>query len=280
MPLDEMQETKEVYALIVLDKREATVALLKGKSYEIIGHFTSNVAGKTRAGGQSALRFERLREEAAQDFFKRTSEKINSAFSEYGENLKGVIVGGPGITKNKFLEKDALDYRIKDKIIGTLDTSYTDESGIREMIQKAETLLKDTALMKERALLNEFMQEIVKNGGLITYGEKESMEALETGKASRILLSEGIEWTAIKFECTSCNNTEEIIIKDGKKPELKCSKCNSTNIEELEEVEFAEFIEEKAEKTSAEVKIVSVETAEGKQFFEGFGGIAAFLRYK
>jgi len=228
----------------------------------------------------SAHRFERLREEAAQDFFKRTSEKINAIFEEYGEKLKGVIVGGPGITKNKFLEKEALDYRLKEKIIGTLDTSYTDESGIREMIQKSETLLKDTALMKERGLLNKLMEEIVKDG-LAAYGEKEVIETLETGKAETILLSEGIEWTAIKFQCTSCNNIEEMVIKDNnKKPELKCTKCDSTKIEELEEIEYAEYIEEKAKNINANVEIISIETSEGQQFFTGFGGIAAFLRYK
>ncbi len=226
----------------------------------------------------SAHRFERLREEATQDFFKRTSEKINSTFKEYGEKLKGVIIGGPGITKNKFLEKDELDYRLKEKIIGTLDTSYTDESGIREMIQKSEQLLKDTALMKERALLNRFMEEIVKEG-LVTYGETEVMQALEVGKAETILLSEGIEWTAIRFECTSCGNIEEIIVKK-EKPKLKCSKCSSTKIEELEDLEFAEFMEEKAKNSGAEVKIISTETSEGEQFLKGFGGMAAFLRYK
>ncbi len=227
----------------------------------------------------SSHRFERLREEAAQDFFKRTSEKINSTFEEYGENLKGVIVGGPGITKNKFLEKEALDYRIKEKIIGTLDTSYTDESGIREMIQKSEELLKGTALMKERALINKFLEEIVTNGP-VTYGENEVMETIKIGKAETILLSEGIEWTAIRFQCTSCEKIQEIVIKDGKKPKLKCNKCDSTKIEELEELEYAEFIEEKAKEIGATVKVISIETSEGEQFFKGFGGIGAFLRYK
>jgi len=227
----------------------------------------------------SSHRFERLREEAAQDFFKRTSEKINKTFEEYGENLKGVIVGGPGITKNRFLEKEALDYRLKEKIIGVLDTSYTDESGIREMIQKSEELLRDTALMKERGLMNRFLEEIVKDG-LVAYGENEVIEALKIGKAETVLLSEGIEWTAIKFKCISCNSIEELIIKDESKPKLKCSKCKSTKIEELEELEYAEFMEEKAKEGGASIKIISTETSEGEQFFKGFGGIGAFLRYK
>ena len=51
-PLEEMIKPTEIYALMVIDKREATLAVLTGKKYEIVGHFTSAVAGKTRAGGQ------------------------------------------------------------------------------------------------------------------------------------------------------------------------------------------------------------------------------------
>ncbi|MFH0970053.1 MAG: peptide chain release factor aRF-1 [Candidatus Diapherotrites archaeon] len=149
-PLQEMMVPNDVYAFIVMDKREATIALLVGKRYEVIGHFTSNVAGKFRAGGQSAQRFEHLREEAANDFYKSVSGKINSALEGKWDKLRGVIVGGPGQTKKDFLEMEALDYRIREKVLGTIDLSYTDESGIREIIQRSDDLLRNTSLMQEK----------------------------------------------------------------------------------------------------------------------------------
>ncbi len=279
-PLKEMVQPTDLFALIAIDKNEATIAILVGKKYDILGRFTSGVAGKTRAGGQSAKRFEHLREEATQDFYKRLAEKINIIFLPYQKKLKGIIIGGPGITKHYFLNKGLIDHRLKKKIIGQVDTSYTDESGIRETVQKSEQILKDTDLMRERTSINEFLEEIAKDG-LAAYGEKEISEALSLGKVSVLLLSEELDWLVYKVLCNNCGFEKEIISKDlnynpGKE---KCGKCGSA-VEVLEEIDYLDYLLEKAQKTGATVKVISTETAEGEQFFKAFGGIGAMLRYK
>ena len=281
-PLQEMIQPSEVFGLLTIDKNEATIAILIGKKYEILGHFTSGVAGKTRAGGQSAHRFERLREEAAQDFYKRISEKMNGIFLSYGEKLKGLIVSGPGITKNYFLNKEMMDHRLRNKIVGTIDTSYTDESGIRETVQKSSELLKGAEITKERKNLEQFFEAVVKTG-LGTYGQKQVEGALEIGKVEILLLSEELDWWVYKFKCDSCSEVEELVVKEQssfKQSQFKCSKCQSSNAELLEQVDYIDWMMEKAQKTGATTKIISTETPEGEQFFRGFGGIGAILRFK
>ncbi len=280
-PLRDMIKSTDLYAIIVLDKREATVAVLSGKKFEIVGHFTSAVAGKTRAGGQSSHRFERLREEAAQDFFKRVSEKINQIFAENQDKLKGIIVGGPGGTKNDFLEQGSMDYRLKEKILGVLDNSYTDESGIREIVQKSDDLLKDAEITHERQIVNQFFEKVVK-GELAIYGQKEVENALAVGKVSVLIISEGIEWIVIKKHCDKCDLDEEKIIKDPlnfDESKERCEKCGGA-VELLEQIDYVDWALEKAKETSAETRVVSRETPEGETFYKGFGGIGAFIRYR
>ncbi len=224
----------------------------------------------------SAARFERLREEAGQEFYKRISEKANTAFVPYGEKLQGIIVGGPGMTKNFFLEKDMLDYRIKGKVLGTIDTGYTDESGIRELVQKSDTLLKDTDLMKEKAIMTRFFAELGKNG-LAAYGENEVMKALELGQVEKVLVSEAIEWYVYHVKK---NNGDERYIIDKDQSFNENSFKGEEQIEIVEEFEFIDYMVERAANTSAGIEIVSVETPEGEQFYKGFGGIGAMLRYK
>ncbi len=229
----------------------------------------------------SAHRFERLHEEAVHEFYKRIAEKLNQTFVQYGDKLKGLIIGGPGITKNYFLNTELMDYRLKKKVIGVIDTSYTDESGLREIVQKAEDLLKDTDIIKEQQVISNFLSETVKTG-LTAYGQKEVEEALAMGKVSTILLSEGLEWMVYKFQCNGCNTIEEILVKDPlnfNEKTFRCKKCGS-EAEVVEEIDYIDFMLEKAQSTSTEVKIVSVETNEGEQFLKGFGGIGAILRYK
>jgi peptide chain release factor subunit 1 len=278
--LKEMLAPNEYFGLITIDKNEATLAQLFGKKYEILAHFTSLVPGKTRAGGQSSQRFERLREEAAQDFFKKISERVNDYFLPYGDKLKGLIIGGPGITKRYFINKGMIHHELQKKIIGVLDTSYTDESGIREIVQKSEDLLKDTELIKETQILDHFLGEIAKDG-LATYGQKEVETALEQGKISKLLISEAIEWIVVEKLCGHCNKTEIEIFKDPNKYDSQKVKCScGGDVELLEEVDYLDYMVEKAKSIGAEVNVISTETGEGKQFFEGFGGIGAMLRYK
>ena len=276
-PLKEMVKPSNAYGLITIDKSEATTAILVGKRYEILGHFTSGVSGKMRAGGQSAARFERLREEAEQEFYKRISQKANAAFMPYGDKLAGLIIGGPGMTKNFFVEKDMLDYRMKGKVLGLIDTGYTDESGIRELVQKSDTLLKDTDLMKEKALMEKFFSELAKDQ-LAAYGEKEVMQALELGQVDRVLVSEAIEWYVYHVRKKSTGEERYIVDKDNSFDENSFK--GDEQVEIAEEFEFIDYIFEKAAKTSAAVEIISTETPEGEQFYKGFGGLGALLRYR
>lgn len=281
-PLEEMAQTDEVYGLITIDKREATVAILTGKAYQIIIHETSGVPGKARAGGQSAARFERLREKAAEDFFKRVGERMNLSMVEIPK-LKGIIVGGPGLTKNEFLEDSELDYRLKNLIMGTVDTSYTDEYGIKEMLDKSVEILKDASIVKERQLVNKFIEKISTNS-LATYGYNEVIDAIKQGKAETVLVSEKLEWHIYMYYCASCNNKDYKIIKDKNKLEnthSNCSFCKEKIDEEETEIkDIYEYFFEISLNFGTKVVLVSVDTPEGNQFYITFGGLGALLRYK
>lgn len=228
----------------------------------------------------SAHRFERLREESEHDFYKKVSEIMDSTFTSHLEKLKGVLVGGPGITKNYFLNEELMDHRIRGKVIGKIDTSYTDESGVKEMVNKAGDILKDTEIVREKEKMQGFLGEVAKNG-LAAYGEKEVLEALAIGKVEELLVSEDLDKMVYKFKCSSCGNETEFISEERiVLSEHKCEKCNSSLELLEEEVDFIDFLMEKANDTGAKISLISNETDEGKQFLEGFGGIGAFLRYK
>ncbi len=277
-PLEEMAKPTDIYGILVMDKSEATIAILKGKKYEIVTKLRSNVAGKIRAGGQSAKRFEHLREEAEYNFYKKISEAMAKAFIPYIDKIKGIIVAGPGMTKETFLEKDLLDYRLKDKLIGTVSTTYTDEYGIKEAIERSKELLKHTEIIKEKEVMHEFMRHVVKTG-LATYGEKETVEALELGKVDTLLLSERLNKNIVTFKCPNCGHKETIVVEESAEPQLKCKKCGA-EMNSVEERDYIETLMEKAKAMGSKIRIISTETEEGQQFWQIFGGIGAILRFK
>jgi len=188
-PLEELIEVKEIYGLFVMDRREATIAKLKGKKITIVRHLTSTVPGKHHKGGQSAMRFTRLIAEAVHDFFKEVGDACNKEFAD--KSVVGIIAGGPGPTKFSFINGDYLFNNVKEKIIATIDISYTDDFGITELMQKAQKVIAKLDVIKEKELVNNFLKEAVTNG-LATYGEKEVREALQKSQVQKLLLSEGL----------------------------------------------------------------------------------------
>ncbi len=261
-PLEELLKPKDIIGLITIDRREATVALLKGKRVEILERFTSGVPGKHHKGGQSARRFERLIEIAAHEFFKRVADYINQQFSS--QEIREIIVGGPGPTKEYFINLDLLHNDIKKKIVKTIDTSYTDENGIQELVNKAAEILKELEIAREKEVVNRFMTEAIK-GGMVVYGTKEVIECLIEGKIGELLISEKLEG-----DIYVCENCGEAYLEPQ-----QCG-CGSVPVKK----ELLEFLEEKCEELGVKIHYISTETPEGQQFLTGFGGLAGFLRYR
>src|SRR3989344_3850699 len=143
--LEEQLEHSDSFGLIAMDKREATVGLLRGSNIKVLSNMTSGVPGKYKTGGQSAMRFARLREEAAHDFYKRIAEVANKEFLGKKE-LKGILVGGPGPTKNEYDDGDWLNNEVKTKDLGIADITYTDEFGLQDLIEKSKEFISEQAI--------------------------------------------------------------------------------------------------------------------------------------
>ncbi len=153
---------KEIYGLIVMDRKEATVGFLNGTTIQVVSNEQSLVPSKHHQGGQSSRRYERLIEIAAHEFFKKVGEIANNAFMPLIKDIKAVFIGGPGATKEYFFEKDYLRNEVKAKVKDLLDIGYTDETGLREIVEKASETMKEMRIAKEKDLMNRFMMEIRK----------------------------------------------------------------------------------------------------------------------
>ncbi|MBU2639711.1 MAG: peptide chain release factor aRF-1 [Nanoarchaeota archaeon] len=191
-PLEEQLEHTDVFGLIVLDKRESTIGLLKGSAIITLANLTSGVPGKYKTGGQSAQRFARLREEAAHEFYKRIAAVANKEFLG-NKQLKGLLVGGPGPTKHEFVDGDYLNNEIKPKILGIADITYTDEFGLQDLVDKSKEFISQQARTKELEILKKFFETLGKEPGKIVYGETETVKALNNGVVDTLILSEDIE---------------------------------------------------------------------------------------
>jgi peptide chain release factor subunit 1 len=278
-PLEDMLTEKDVYGLLVMDRSEATLGFLKGKRISVIKNIQSLVPSKHGRGGQSQRRFERLIEIAAHEFFKKIGDLANDAFLGEKE-LKGILIGGPGATKTFFIENDYLHHELRKKLIDSYDIGYTDEYGLKELMDKAKESLSGIELMKEKKLLTRFLDEIRKpDGGLAVYGEAEVLEALNLGAIDILLISEAIRKRRVKITCTKCDYRLEKTITEEKINLGSCPKCQS-NLEELENSDIINDIIKIAEGFGTNVELISSDSEEGEMFLRAFKGLGGITRYK
>ncbi|MGV8168482.1 MAG: peptide chain release factor aRF-1 [Candidatus Nanoarchaeia archaeon] len=191
-PMREMLSDEEAFGLVTMDRREATIALLKGKTIIPLSSKESMVPGKFRAGGQSAERFSRNRELSAKDFYDEVGMLMKANFFEM-KDLKGIIIGGPGPTKYDFVNGNHITQQLKDKIIGIRDLSYTDMFGIQELLEKSQDILSEEAVVGEKKIVNKFFETLAKTPGKTAYGKDECMRMLQSGAVETMLVSESVD---------------------------------------------------------------------------------------
>lgn len=187
-PLIEMLEVSEVYGLVVIERKEATIGLLEGKQIKVLQKLTSGVPGKFKTGGQSQTRFERIREEMAKEFYRRIAEAVKQQFFDMPK-LKGILIGGPGPTKEEFLKEGELVTALKEKILAVQDIGYADEHGLELLVESASEILAQQEIMKEKKILEKFFETLAVKPEFVVYKKDEVKKALEGGAVELLFLS-------------------------------------------------------------------------------------------
>lgn len=196
-PLEEILEIKELYGLVVIDRKEAALGLLIGKKIKVLQKFDSFVPGKTHKGGQSAQRFGRIREGLAKEFFRKVAEAMKKQFFNM-KNLQGILVGGPGPTKEDFLKEGNLVTALQEKVLGVKDIGYADEHGLDLLVETSGDILAEQEITYEKKLLEKFFDMLGKQKDKTAYGVKEVEKALSFGAVDTILLSKKLKKEDIK----------------------------------------------------------------------------------
>jgi len=284
--LKDMMKDDKVIGILSLDTQEAGFGILTGDRWEVVESLTSGVAGKHRQGGQSARRFERLRDNELNEYYRRVADYAQKIFiDEY--DVKGLIIGGPGPTKEGFIREEYLDYRLQNNVIAVLDSSYSGSEGVRELIDKVndQGIMADYRLMEEKKIVKRFISEVYSGKGLGIYGIYEVINSLKNGFADLIIVNDDITILRVEIKCNKCQNIQEKFIERNELMSLKqastssnCQSCGSQDLE-LSEQDIIEYLEELSLMSGSRLEVISGKTEEGAQL-ASLGKIGAILRFK
>lgn len=189
--LESMTLPKSLVVITLIEGGKVTIGYLRGKHMEMVLDEDFFIIGKTRAGGQSAKRYLRLREEKMQEFFKFVGRKLWDLLKDNLDNVDAIVLGGNTIRCQEFLEKGNLDYRLKEKIADVIiSVSIIDETGLYQAVKEASRVLKETEIYAERQAWDKFMEDLMKGLSTVSYGTTEVLKALRDGRVDTLLVVE------------------------------------------------------------------------------------------
>ncbi|MGE0793050.1 MAG: LAGLIDADG family homing endonuclease [Candidatus Woesearchaeota archaeon] len=187
-------EFQKIYARKILPVKISSIDVKKEKNIMIdISTSKQNFIANCLIVHNSAQRFERLRDGAAIDFYKRIAESMKEKFLDNQTELQGIIIGGPGFTKFEFADGNYINETLKRKIIAVKDISYTGEFGVTELVERSEDVLAEEEVIKEKQLMRRFFELLSKASEKAAYGFDDVLKYTEMGAVETILVSEELD---------------------------------------------------------------------------------------
>ncbi|XP_028780144.1 eukaryotic peptide chain release factor subunit 1-3 isoform X2 [Neltuma alba] len=246
--LNELLESDDKFGFIVMDGNGTLFGTLSGNTREVLHKFTVDLPKKHGRGGQSALRFARLRMEKRHNYVRKTAELatqffINPATSQ--PNVAGLILAGSADFKTELSQSDMFDPRLAAKILNVVDVSYGGENGFNQAIELSAEILSNVKFIQEKKLIGKYFEEISQDTG-------------NTGE------------TVVKH-LNKDQEADETNFRDS---------ATSAELETQDKMPLLEWFANEYRRYGCSLEFVTNKSQEGSQFCRGFGGIGGILRYQ
>lgn len=284
--LAELLEDDEKFGFLIMDGNGSLYGTVQGNHREVLHKFSVDLPKKHGRGGQSALRFARLRLEKRHNYVRKVGELATQFFIPNGQtpNIKGLFVAGSAEFKQALTtDTDLFDQRLHAILIPPLlDISYGGETGFNQAIELASETLKNVKFIQEKKLVSKFLEEVSTDSGRYCFGIKETMQGLEAGAVETLIVWEGFDMTRVVIRNPHTDIKETKVLTAAELKDPKLYKCPETNVELTidEEDAFLDWIVANYKMFGTKLEFITDRSQEGNQFCKGFGGIGGLMRYK
>lgn len=283
--LNELLESDDKFGFIVMDGNGTLFGTLSGNTREVLHKFTVDLPKKHGRGGQSALRFARLRMEKRHNYVRKTAELatqfyINPSTSQ--PNVSGLILAGSADFKTELSQSDMFDPRLQAKILNVVDVSYGGENGFNQAIELSSEILSNVKFVQEKRLIGKYFDEISQDTGKYVFGVEDTLKALEMGAVEILIVWESLDVSRYTLKNSV---TGEIVIKhlskDGELDQNNFRDQDSkAELEVQDKASLLEWFANEYKNFGCSLEFVTNKSQEGSQFCRGFGGIGGLLRYQ
>lgn len=281
--LKELLETDDKFGFIIVDGNGALYGVVQGSSREILLRFNVDLPKKHGRGGQSALRFARLRMEKRHNYLRKVAETATSMFITNDQvNVAALILAGSADFKNELAQSDIFDQRLASKILKIVDVSYGGDNGFNQAIELSADALQNVKFVQEKKLITKFFEEVAQDTGKYVYGINETLQALEMGAVELLIVWENLETKRMVVKNPSTGEEKVFLNSPSEQHDESTFKDPDTGAEldVIEVLSLTEWLVNTYQNYGAQLEFVTNKSQEGNQFQKGFGGFGGILRYK
>ncbi|KAI7878186.1 peptide chain release factor eRF/aRF subunit 1 [Lichtheimia hyalospora FSU 10163] len=276
--LQELLDSDAKFGFIVMDGNGTLFGTLSGNTRQVIHKFSVDLPKKHGRGGQSAVRFARLRDEKRHNYVRKVAElAIDFFITQDRPNISGLVLAGSADFKNELAQSDLFDARLSSKVIRVVDVSYGGENGFNQAIALAAESLSNVKFVQEKQLIQTYFDEISQDSGKFCYGLNDTLTALEMGAVDRLIVWENLDM--MRYVIRRPEQELEEIVHVGRDQKQNVLSTNS-EAELVDSMPLLEWFTETYKDYGATLDFITNRSQEGSQFVKGFGGIGGLLRYK
>lgn len=271
------------FGFIVMDGNGALFGTLQGNTREVLHKFTVDLPKKHGRGGQSALRFARLRMEKRHNYVRKVAEVATQLYiSNDKPNIAGLILAGSADFKTELSQSDMFDPRLQVKILKLVDVSYGGENGFNQAIELSAEVLSNVKFIQEKKLIGRYFDEISQDTGKYCFGVEDTLKALEMGSVDILIAWENLEIVRyiLKNHATDEDKVIHLTIEEEKDKTRFTDTETGVELELVDSVPLLEWLANNYKSFGATLEIITDRSQEGSQFVKGFGGIGGILRYR
>lgn len=282
-PLQKLLECSSVFGFIIMDGNGCLYGTLTGNHCEIKHKFSVELPKKHGRGGQSAVRFARLRVEARHNYVRKCAELATQHFITGDRpNVEGLVLAGSASFKHELNKSDIFDGRLKAIVLKIVDTSYGGENGFNQAIQLSKDTLANVQFVREKKLLTDYMQEIAQDNNKYCFGVRDTIRALEMGAVKTLIVWDELKMTRITTLNPATKDEEHLFLTEEEieSGSFQKDKVSGATLDVIKKIDFLEWLADTYKSYGAQMEFVTDRSQEGAQFVKGFGGIGGLLRWQ
>jgi len=280
--LTELLENDEKFGFIIMDGNGALFGTLCGNTRTVLHKVSVELPKKHGRGGQSSVRFARLRLEKRANYVRKVAELCTQLYiTDNKANVSGLVLAGSAEFKLKLSQSDLFDPRLSVIVVKIVDVSYGGENGFNQAIELAADCLQNVKLVREKKLLSTYFGEIAKDSGKFCFGTKDTLQALEMGAVEELIVWEDLAITRYVLRNKETSEDKTVFLNEAQEKVASNFKdANNNDLEVKEKMPLLEWLSENFKSFGTKLSFITNRSQEGAQFCKGFGGFGGILRYQ